>query len=157
MRWTDWVTLVIAVLGAGLGVFNAVIAYGRGRPQIALEAHIEQGADGSKRLMVKLINTGAVPVLIENLFIRLRGHPGNLTQMAFRAYGFDHHWKGKQLAPGNQMEVGGAVGSANILNDPCMRLADSFLLKLAGRKPIRYKSQVLTEAAAHARLKGKFG
>jgi len=38
MGWVQWVTLAIAVIGAGLGVFNTFLAYRRGTRRIASSA-----------------------------------------------------------------------------------------------------------------------
>jgi len=65
MNWMQWVTFVIAALGAGLGVFNTVMGYRRGVRRIRVECGFEEvPRRGQPRLWCKVVNTGSVSVSI---------------------------------------------------------------------------------------------
>ncbi|MBU2049661.1 MAG: hypothetical protein KKH61_11865 [Gammaproteobacteria bacterium] len=63
----SWVTFAIAVLGAGLGVFNTVSAYRRGAVRWRVFPRVQMGPNGALELFVDLVNTGRVAVSVEEV------------------------------------------------------------------------------------------
>ncbi len=69
MNWTNWLTLGIAVLGAVTGTYSVVRQHLKDRPRLHVAGFIQQGDDGRRRLRIKLVNTGYVPVTVEKVFL----------------------------------------------------------------------------------------
>jgi len=69
MDWNQWVTPGLAVLGAGLGVFNTAINFRRDRIRLKVSGFVQKGEDGVRRLRIKLVNTGRIAVTIEKVFL----------------------------------------------------------------------------------------
>lgn len=66
-EWVQWVTFIGAVLGAGAGVFNAVVSWQRGRRRWRVAARVYRGKDGALALSVVVVNTGYVAVPIKQV------------------------------------------------------------------------------------------
>lgn len=69
MRWTEWLTLVIAVIGAVTGVYGVVRQHFRDTPKIQVSGFIKDSDGEGRRLRVKLVNTGHVPVTVEKVLL----------------------------------------------------------------------------------------
>ena len=149
----DWVTLVIAVAGLGLSLLNTWQAWRRDKPRVSAECRLEELPDGKHCLVVKLVNTGRVPVLIEDMAISLSGYPSGLTKVAFRAQDGNDHWKNKKLPEGEFIAIRSATHPGNLMDDVGMAFADGLLLKLGGAEVRRFKSDALREFATYVRYK----
>lgn len=69
MNWTDWLTLGIAVLGAITGTYSTVRQHLKDRPKLKVSGFVKEGDDGVRRLRIKLVNTGHVPVTVDKVFL----------------------------------------------------------------------------------------
>jgi hypothetical protein len=102
--WVSWVTFGLALLGAGLGVFNAVFSYRRSTRRLRVVPLLERGKDGSLALHVKVINPGGVPVTVEQVFLARSKCP---RAESFPLWTDTHYapFKGK-LGPGEARTAG---------------------------------------------------
>lgn len=74
-----YITLGIALLGAGLGVVNTVTHYRRGAVRLRVHPRIERGKNGTLAFFVDLVNAGRVPVRIEK--VALAPRPANAARL----------------------------------------------------------------------------
>ena len=146
----DWATLVIAVAGLGLSLWNTRQAWLRDKPRVTAECRLEKLSDGKYCLVVKVVNTGRVPVLIEDLAVALGRYPSGLTKVPFRAQDGDDHWK--KLPEGEFLEVRSRTHPGNAMDDIGMAFADGLLLKIGGCDSKRFPSKALREFAANVRF-----
>lgn len=76
MAWAQWLTLAIAVIGAGLGIFNTIVAYRRGTPRIKI-VEVYQSLNNPDRLpfryAIRVENRGSVPVAVLDVVIIAQG------------------------------------------------------------------------------------
>ena len=69
MKWTEWLTLGIALLGAITGTYGVVRQYFKDRPRLLVTGFVQPGFDDRRRLRIKLVNTGHVPVTVDKVFL----------------------------------------------------------------------------------------
>lgn len=76
MTWTDILTLVIAVLGVGIGLVNSIWAISRHRTQlyIAIEhtpPHIAE-LNEKNPMIIRVVNTSVFPVTLNDIYLARR-------------------------------------------------------------------------------------
>lgn len=145
MRWTDWTTLAIAVLGAGLGVFNSITGYLRAKPKLTAKCVLENLNDGTKRIVIDLVNSGHVPVTVTmvQLASSNRDHP----KVAFLRQEPSHLWNPKELGLGAHMRLIGRR-EAKALDFPFMQNVYGIAVDIGGGRTLILKSSQLV---AHAK------
>lgn len=75
MAWAQWGTFALAVLGAGLGVFNTVVAYRRGAPRLSIvEDYRPLGKSliSPPRYEVRIENRGNVAIALQRIELVLQ-------------------------------------------------------------------------------------
>ena len=84
MKWTDWITLGIALLGAGLGVWNAWQA-GRDRSvrfKVQPTQAIGIGASVPTCLSIEVINMSSFPITVTEVGLTIGKPRGSLPRRA---------------------------------------------------------------------------
>lgn len=69
MGLVDWVTLGLALVGSALGIFNTVTNFHRGRVVWKVVGEVQVAPDGTLSLRVDVVNTGRIPVTVEEVFL----------------------------------------------------------------------------------------
>lgn len=72
MDWLGYVTAGAAIVTAGATVVTAVVVWRQARHQLRVFPRVERGQDGALALYVELVNTGGVPVSVEQVFLSPR-------------------------------------------------------------------------------------
>jgi len=72
-----YVTFGLAVLGAGLGIFNTITGYMRGADRWRIEPLVKPGKDGRLTLFVEVVNPGRFAVSIKEVVL---AGPGKQAQ-----------------------------------------------------------------------------
>lgn len=104
MDWTQITTLGIAILGACTGTYSTIRQHLKDRPRLQVSGFVQQGDDGRRRLRIKLVNTGHVPMTVDKVFLT-----GGHSQQP-KAWQLWEHNRGqpklpKLLQPGEQVIV----------------------------------------------------
>ena len=73
MPWVQYATLAAALVTAVATVATAAIAWRVSRYRLHVLPRVERGKDGALALYVDLVNTGGVPVRVEQVFLHPRG------------------------------------------------------------------------------------
>jgi hypothetical protein len=84
MKWTEWITLAIAILGAGLGVWNALQA-ARDRSvrfKVRATQAIGLGGPAPTCLSIEVTNMGSFAITIDEVGLTVGKPSGSLPQRA---------------------------------------------------------------------------
>lgn len=73
--WAQWITFAGAVIGCLVAVINLVINYVRGARNIRIGVELHPRGDEVTRLLIKVVNRGAVAVTIADICV-VRGRGG---------------------------------------------------------------------------------
>lgn len=144
MNWTDWLTLGIAVLGAVTGTYSVIRQRLRDQPRLQVTGFIQKGDDGQRRLRIKLVNTGHIPVTVDKVFLT-----GGRSKQP-KAWQLWEHNRSKSklpcfLQPGEQVIV---VTHLQAITKPVMDRAFTVMAQTAEGRLVQASSAGLREFAA---------
>ncbi len=143
MNSVDQVTLGIALLGAGLGVFNTVYGLRRDRPKLLVEAVFKENAKGAKYLRINLVNAGHVPVTVLDVY--LTGRRPTQARVPMQKYIGSRLWEPHKLDPGESLGIGVSPGEWTDL--PFMERVSGLTLDLGAGRFIKLRSDALVQHA----------
>lgn len=135
-------SLVIAVLGLVLGIFNAWVNYNRGAIRFALNFKFDKRENGSTRFTVEVINTGRIPISIKQVRLTKRRGPQNTWQLRSNKTGFQLP---ATIEPGKALAMPVAPDA---LDAPLMRECFTVMAETEdGRKVERFCAELRDRAA----------
>lgn len=147
MRWSDYLLLAAAVVTALATVATAFISWQMGRYRLRVRVRVERAQQGALALHVELINTGAVTVTVEEVFLARRRHDAPAFNNRLR----DERGYPKmpvQVQPGRKVTIGPvhaatlqAVGKRQLLT-VVAKTEDGSVVKARSRRLREFHDQV---------------
>lgn len=148
MNWTNWLTLGLAVWGAATGTYSVIRQRMKDRPRMQVSGFVQKGDDGRRRLRIKLVNTGHIPVTVEQVFLTGGQGTGPKAWQLWE-HNFSQPKLPKLLQPGEQLIV---VTHLESIARPVMAKALTVMAKTADGREIKARRASGRKLAAEMKI-----